>query len=90
MTTDEYGLNKVIMRYDDPSNLVSLFEESVAKYPTRLLFGEKDANKNFQWSTYQEIGTRVDNLRGGLVDLNILKENDNVGIIANNRSEWAI
>ena len=90
MVLEEFGLNKAIMRYDDPKNLVALFEESVEKYPDCLLFGEKDKNLVYHWSTYQEIGNRVNNLRGGLASLGILKEKDNLGIIANNCSEWAI
>lgn len=90
MTFEEFGKNEVIIRYDDPTNIVTLFEASVMKYPNNFLFGEKDENLVYHWNTYKEIGQRVDNLRAGLASLNIIHPKDNIGIIANNRSEWAI
>ncbi|WP_371803756.1 long-chain fatty acid--CoA ligase [Candidatus Lokiarchaeum ossiferum] len=90
MTREEYGTNKLIIRYDDPTNLVDLFENTVKKYPKNLCIGEKDENGDFQWVTYEELASRVDNLRGGLANLEILKKDDSIGIIADNRAEWAI
>ncbi|MHA1613178.1 MAG: AMP-dependent synthetase/ligase [Promethearchaeota archaeon] len=90
MTREEYGGNKAIMRYDDPNNLVEMFENSVKRYPNNKMFGEKDENGEFQWITYKEVSKRVDYLRGGLASLSILNKDDSIGIIADNRSEWAI
>ena len=90
MTKEEYGTNKIIMRYDDPTNLVDLFENSAKKFGDHLCIGEKDKNGDYQWITYKEMGDRIDNVRGGLASLNILKKDDSIGIIADNRSEWAI
>jgi len=74
---------------NEPDNLVTFLERSVAKYPNRPLFGTKNAAGEYEWVTYQEVGKRVDNLRAGLAALGIGKD-DAVGIIANNRVEWAI
>ena len=76
-------------RYDPPDNLASLIEYSVAKFADNPLFGTKNAAGEYEWVTYGQVGRRVDNLRGGLASLGIGKD-DAVGIIANNRTEWAI
>jgi len=75
--------------YDKPDNLVELIQNSVEKYADRPLFGTKNANGEYEWVTYREVGERTDHLRGGLATLGIDK-GDAVGIIANNRTEWAI
>jgi len=75
--------------YEKPDNLVELIENSVAKYPNNPFFGTKNKNGEYEWVTYGEVGKRVDNLRAGLAGIGIEK-GDAVGIIANNRTEWAI
>ncbi|MHA1519482.1 MAG: AMP-dependent synthetase/ligase [Promethearchaeota archaeon] len=90
MTLEEHGTNKVIMRFDDPSNQIDLFEKSVAKFPNNKYIGEKDAEGIFQYATYKEVSARVDNLRAGLAKLDILKKGDRIGIISNNSLEWAV
>lgn len=90
MVFDEYGKNEIIMRYDDPTNLVDLFENMAKKYPNNLLFGEKDIKGEYQWITYNETKKRIDNTRGGLANLGFLSKGDCIGIIADNRKEWAI
>ena len=90
MTFQEFGKNIAIMRYDEPSNLLDLFETSVKKYPTSKYIGEKNTEGIYKWNTYQEIAARVDNLRGGMASLRVLEKGDRVGIIASNRAEWAI
>jgi long-chain acyl-CoA synthetase len=90
MTFQEFGKNIAVMRYDEPNNLVDLFETSVKKYPTGKYIGEKNTEGIYLWNTYQEAGERAANLRGGLASLRILEKGDRVGIIADNRSEWAI
>lgn len=74
---------------NEPNNLVEFLEGSVAKYPDRSLFGTKNSQDEYEWITYAEVGRRVDNLRAGLAGLGVGK-GDTVGIIANNRAEWAI
>jgi long-chain acyl-CoA synthetase len=76
-------------RYDRPDNLVTLFQESVRQFSDRPLFGTKNAAGDYAWVTYGQVGARVDNLRGGLARLGI-QPGDAVGIIAGNRTEWAI
>lgn len=87
VTKSEYG--KALIKYDEPKNLVSLFEEAKNKYPKNSLFGEKNEEGNYKWTTYEEVGKRIDNLRGGLAQLGV-KAGDSVGIISNNRAEWFI
>ncbi|HYA15231.1 MAG TPA: long-chain fatty acid--CoA ligase, partial [Syntrophales bacterium] len=70
-------------------NLVELYENSVKKFADRPLFGTKNESGTYDWISYREFGRRVDNLRGSLARLGIGKD-DVVGIIANNRVEWAV
>jgi len=73
-----------------PYNLVSLFEESVKKYPDNPLFGTKNAAKTaYDWVTYRQVAQRVDHFRAGLASLGV-NRGDAVAIIANNRTEWAV
>lgn len=72
-----------------PDNLVELFENSVRTYPDRPYLGTKNKDGEYEWVTYKEVGTRVDNLRAGLAGLGVQK-GDAVGIISNNSLEWAI
>jgi long-chain acyl-CoA synthetase len=74
---------------DKPDNLVEFFENSVKKFADRPLFGTKNKIGTYDWITYKEFGRRVDNLRGGLAQMGIGKD-DVVGVIANNRVEWAV
>ena len=76
-------------RYDRPDNLVTLFEESVHTFPTHPLFGTRTPSGDYAWVTYGQVGERVDHLRAGLARLGI-QAGDAVGIIAGNRTEWAI
>jgi len=74
---------------DKPDNLIDWWEESVNKFADRKLFGTKNKNGVYEWVTYKEIGTRINNLRAGLAQLGI-GNGDVVGVIANNRVEWAV
>jgi long-chain acyl-CoA synthetase len=78
-----------MFRFEKPDNLVELFENAVANFTDKDLFGTKQADGAYAWVTYGEVGRRVDNLRAGLKALGI-GQGDAVGIIANNRTEWAI
>ncbi len=76
--------------FETPVNLVELFENGVRKFKDNPLFGLKNESKTkLNWMTYGDVGQRVDNLRGGLVQKGIGK-NHVVGFIGNNRPEWAI
>jgi len=74
---------------EKPDNLVEFLERSVERYPSSPFIGMKNAGGAYEWITFGEFGRRVDNLRAGLASLGIGK-GDAVGIIANNRTEWAI
>jgi long-chain acyl-CoA synthetase len=68
--------------------LVDVFDSAVGRFKDRPLFGEKRGGV-WHWMTFAEFKTLTDEVRGGLAALGI-GEGDRVGIIANNRSEWAI
>ena len=73
-----------------PDNLVDLFEQAVEKFKDHKLFGTKNsAGTGYDWITYGEVAARVDHMRGGLAAIGV-KPGDGVGIIANNRIEWAV
>jgi len=74
---------------DKPDNLIDWWEESAAKFADRRLFGTKNKNGVYEWVTFKEVDTRINNLRAGLAQLGI-GNGDAVGIIANNRVEWAV
>jgi long-chain acyl-CoA synthetase len=74
---------------DKPDNLVEFLENSVARHPDRPMFGTKNPQGVYEWLTYRQIGRRVDDLRSALAGLGVGR-GDAVGIIANNRTEWAI
>ncbi|PKL38321.1 MAG: long-chain fatty acid--CoA ligase [Spirochaetae bacterium HGW-Spirochaetae-1] len=76
-------------KYHKPDNLVDLFEDAVRKWPENNLFGKINKAGAIDWLTYSQIGERVDNFRSGLAQLGVTK-NDAVGIIADNRPEWAV
>src|SRR5512145_511560 len=76
--------------YDNPNNLVDLFEQSVARWPDNRLFGAKNQSSGqYEWTTYKQIADRVNNLRGALKKQGLSK-GDSVGIIINNCAEWFI
>ncbi|GMV13078.1 MAG: long-chain fatty acid--CoA ligase [Polyangiaceae bacterium] len=69
-------------------NLVDLCEKSCKKYKDRELFGTKTEG-SWKWMTYGEFEKLVDDFRGGLASLGV-GAGDKVGIVANNRIEWAV
>jgi long-chain acyl-CoA synthetase len=73
----------------NPENLVEMFERSVKRFANNKLFGVKNAAGEYEWITYKEVGKRVDDLRAGLAAEG-LKKGDTIGLIANNRVEWAL
>jgi long-chain acyl-CoA synthetase len=80
---------KAMYHYDKPDNLVELFEESVKKHAGNRVFGTKNSEGIYEWVTLGEVARRVDNLRGGLAQAGVAA-GEAVGIIANNRVEWAV
>ncbi len=75
--------------YEKPDNLVEWWIESEKKFGDVPLLLMHDGQGGLDPITYAEIGARIDNARGGLAALGIGK-GDAVGIIANNRPEWAV
>ena len=74
---------------DKPDNLIDWWQESVNKFANRKLLGTKNKDGVYEWVTYSEVGTRINNLRAGLALLDV-NPGDVVGIIANNRVEWVV
>ncbi len=75
-------------------NLVDLCNRSVKQFASRELFGTrvpgKDGGPNtWSWITYGEFGKQVDAARAGLAALGVGK-GDRVGMVADNRVEWAV
>jgi len=75
--------------FEDPTNLVDMLENTIAKFPKRNSIGQKNSAGEYEFIKYDEIGERIDNLRGGLASLGVDK-NDAVGIIMSNSIEWAV
>jgi len=75
--------------FKHPTNLVDLFEDSVEKFSKQPWIGEQNEDREYEWITYGEAAERVDNLRGGLAQIGIGKD-DPVGLIIDNSIEWAI
>ncbi len=74
-----------------PTNIVSLvdlLESSAEKFGPRDLFGTK-TGPGWVYTTYAQFKKLVDDMRGGLATLGISR-GDKVGIISNNRIEWAV
>ncbi len=69
-------------------NLVQLSEVSCEKFANRELFGVKKGGA-WKWMSYADFKKLVDDFRGGLASLGV-GPGDKVGIIANNRVEWAV
>lgn len=76
-------------KYERPNNLVEWWEESIRKFRNNTLFWVRNDRGMLDPITYGEIGERINNVRAGLAHAGV-RERDFVGIIANNRPEWAI
>ncbi len=70
------------------TNLVEIFDESTEKFSDQPLFGTKISGQ-YQWTTYGEFRELVNHFRGALASMGVEK-GDTVGVIANNRVEWAV
>ena len=69
------------------ASLVDILANSLKRYGTLELFGTKTGDQ-WRYITYAEFGKLVDDMRGGLASLGVGR-GDKVGIISNNRVEWA-
>ncbi len=75
---------------DPPYNLVDLCNEGVEKFGDRPALGVKNPNTGaYEWITHGEIAARAANLRGGLAQIGVEKD-DVVGIIMNNSIEYPV
>jgi len=70
------------------TDLTDMLQKCVSAHTDQPLFGTKKDGR-WDWMSYNEFNRRVDAFRGGLAALGI-GQGDAVGIIANNRVEWAI
>lgn len=75
--------------YDNPNNLVDLWEQSAVKYAGNKLFGKKNAAGLYDYTTYGAVAERVNALRGALKQKGLTK-GDTVGVIISNCEEWFI
>lgn len=75
--------------YEKPDNLVEWWIESENKFSGNVLFWVHDGQGGLNPITYGEIDKRIANARGGLARMGI-GEGDAVGIISQNRPEWAV
>jgi long-subunit acyl-CoA synthetase (AMP-forming) len=58
-----------------PDNVVEILEKSVSKFPQRPFLGTKNKRlKQYDWITFSDFGKRVDNVRSGLSQLGIAKD----------------
>ncbi|MCB9689652.1 MAG: long-chain fatty acid--CoA ligase [Alphaproteobacteria bacterium] len=70
------------------ANLVDLCRKSCEAHASRELFGTKTAS-GWSWITYGEFAKMVDAVRAGLAAMGV-GEGDAVGMVADNRVEWAV
>ncbi|MBF0297219.1 MAG: long-chain fatty acid--CoA ligase [Oligoflexia bacterium] len=70
-------------------NLIEMQEDSCKLYNNNEIFGTKNQEGHYKWITYGQFKLLVDDMRGGLNKLGVTA-NDKVGIIAHNRTEWAV
>jgi long-chain acyl-CoA synthetase len=68
-------------------SLVDVFTNSLKRYGPLELFGTKTGDQ-WRYITYADFGKLVEQMRGGLATLGVGR-GDKVGIISNNRVEWA-
>lgn len=76
----------------DYDTLVDMHLVTRQSFGNRPLFGTKPGGQGsapFEWMTYKDFGKRVDQCRAALDGLGIAR-GDKVGIISNNRQEWAV
>ena len=78
------------MVFYDFTNINNLFEGALKAYPRNPAFGTYDRHlARYDWMTFEDFGEDVSRLRRVLKNHNVGFD-DKVGIIANNRVEWAM
>jgi long-chain acyl-CoA synthetase len=70
------------------SSIVTLLATTVAKYPSRPVFGTRK-NHGWHYITYAQFDEQVAAMRGGLAQLGV-GVGDRVAVISDNRVEWAV
>ncbi|MCB9707731.1 MAG: long-chain fatty acid--CoA ligase [Myxococcales bacterium] len=68
--------------------MVTLFEQAVARFPDRPLFGSKQPEGTWRWMSYAEFAKEVVAMRAALAKLGVAR-GDRIACISNNRYEWA-
>ncbi len=68
-------------------NLVEILEYSTTTYAGEPFIGTKVSGE-YKWTTFDEFGEEVEDLRGALSTMGVGKE-DTVAVISDNRKEWA-
>jgi len=71
-----------------PSTLAELGQRAFVRFAERAYLGEK-VGKQFEFATYGEIGARVGNLCGALLERG-LERGERLAILGENGREWAI
>jgi long-chain acyl-CoA synthetase len=69
-------------------NLVELYQRACTQHADREILGTRKEGK-WQWLTYRQFRTRVDDARAGLAGLGI-EPGDRVAFIGDNSVEWAV
>ncbi|MCP4760964.1 MAG: AMP-binding protein [archaeon] len=76
--------------YEQPSNLVEAWEDSIKKFGSRDFIGTKNKTTGeYEFVTYNYVAERATNLRGGFAQIGV-NEGDCVGLIIDNSVEWPI
>ena len=70
-------------------NLVEMQQDACKLYGPRKMYGTKQGDGRFAWTTYGEFGQAVDDFRGGLSSLG-MGWGDKIAIISPNCVEWAV
>src|SRR5690606_26115664 len=69
--------------------LLELLQNSVEDFPEREVFGTKNGDGSWTWIHVREFEAVVAQARAGLAALGVQK-GDRVGIVSDNRVEWAV
>jgi long-chain acyl-CoA synthetase len=78
-------MTELIRRF---GTLVDIYQQAFKEFGDRPAFGTK-TGAAWQWITYAQFGSMIEQMRGGLAGLGV-GHGDRVSIIANNRVEWAV
>jgi long-chain acyl-CoA synthetase len=70
------------------TDLATMLHDVVGKHADHPVFGTRTAD-GWRWTTFAELGRLVDQCRAALVARGV-RRGDRVGVISNNRLEWAV